>query len=274
MEHSFDILHAKHYGIAEAVMIKNFQFWIAKNKANKTHQYDDRTWTYNSVKAFEELFPYLTSSQIRRCLESLVEKGVLIKGDYNKNKYVRTSWFAFNNESMFLNQQMDLSNSTNGIDDYNKCITDNKPNEKPNNNPPISPKGESVNIDYKGLSAAVNDWLEYKEKEKKQKYKGPKSVQAMINSLYQMSNGNPDKAMAIVQFSMGNNYAGLIDPTQSKYKSASAQQQSTNAPVKHKVEYYNIRWPDNVKICTEEQLEQIRQGNPEETFEVVRKYQA
>jgi hypothetical protein len=140
------------------------------------------------------------------------------------------------------------------------------------NNPPLSPKGESVNIDYKGLDAAVNDWLEYKEKEKKQKYKGPKSVQAMINSLYQMSNGNPDKAMAIVQFSMGNNYAGLIDPTQSKYKSASTSQQSINSPVKHKVEYYNNRWPDNVKICTEEQFEQIRQGNPEESFVVVRKF--
>ena len=133
MEHSFDILHAKHYGITEAVMIKNFQFWIAKNKANKTHQYDDRTWTYNSVKAFEELFPYLTSSQFRRCLESLVEQGVLIKGEYNKNKYVRTSWFAFNNESMFLNQQMELSNSTNGNDENNKCITDSKPNDKPDN---------------------------------------------------------------------------------------------------------------------------------------------
>lgn len=144
--------------------------------------------------------------------------------------------------------------------------------QRNNNNPPLSPKGESVSIDLKGLDAAVNDWLEYKEKEKKQKYKGPKSVQAMINSLYQMSNGNPDKAMAIVQFSMGNNYAGLIDPTQSKYKSASAQQQSTNTPVKHKVEYYNTRWPDNVKICTEEQFEQVRQGNPEESYTVVRKF--
>jgi hypothetical protein len=56
------------------------------------------------------------------------------------------------------------------------------------------------------------------------------------------------------------------------YQSSSPPQQSINSPVKHKVEYYNVRWPDNVKICTEEQLEQIRQGNPEETFEVVRKF--
>jgi hypothetical protein len=130
MDHSFDINFAKRYGLTEAIMIKNFQFWILKNKANKTHQYDERTWTYNSVKAFEELFPYLKPSQIRRCIESLVEQGVLIKGDYNANRYVRTSWFAFANESVFINQQMDLSNLTNGAANNDKSITDSKPDEE------------------------------------------------------------------------------------------------------------------------------------------------
>lgn len=133
MEHSFDIYHAQHYGLNEAIMIKNFQFWINKNKANGSHQYDERTWTYNSVKAFEELFPYLKPSQIRRCLESLVEQGVLIKGEYNKNPYDRTSWFAFNNESTFLIQQLDLSNLTNGDLKFANSHTDTKPNTKPNN---------------------------------------------------------------------------------------------------------------------------------------------
>lgn len=130
MDHSFDINFAKRYGLTEAIMIKNFQFWIAKNKANEVHQYDGRTWTYNSVKAFEELFPYLKPSQVRRCLESLIEQGILIKGDYNKNRYVRTSWYAFANESMFLNQQMHLANLTNGDEENDKCITDTNPDEQ------------------------------------------------------------------------------------------------------------------------------------------------
>jgi len=133
MEHSFNIHYAQRYGLHEAIMIKNFQFWIWKNKANGSHKYDDRTWTYNSVKAFEELFPYLSSSQIRRCLESLVEQGVLIKGEYNKNPYDRTSWFAFRDESTFLIQQLDLSNLTNGNDEFDNSHTDSKPNTKLNN---------------------------------------------------------------------------------------------------------------------------------------------
>ena len=130
MQHSFNIYYAQRYGLTEAVLINNFQFWIGKNRANKSHQYDERTWTYNSVKAFEELFPYLKSSQIRRGLESLVDQKVLIKGEYNKTPYDRTSWYAFLDESAFLNNQLDLSNLTNGNAGNDNSIPDSKPDEQ------------------------------------------------------------------------------------------------------------------------------------------------
>jgi len=133
VEHLFNIHHAQRYGLHEAIMIKNFQFWIVKNKANKNHNHDGKTWTYNSVRAFEEIFPYLTTWQIRKCLDSLVSQGILVKGNYHKNGYERSSWYAFANESLFLDSQIDLCSTSNGIDEDNKCITDNKPNDKPNN---------------------------------------------------------------------------------------------------------------------------------------------
>ncbi|MBX9267228.1 hypothetical protein [Chromobacterium violaceum] len=101
--HSFDIAHAAMYGVEEAVFINNMAFWIAKNKANARHLYDGRTWTYNSIKAFGELFPYLSEKQIRRVLESLVRHGVIMKGNYNDQGYDRTLWYAFVDESIFLN---------------------------------------------------------------------------------------------------------------------------------------------------------------------------
>ncbi len=74
MEHSFDIEHAKKYGVDVAIVLKNLQFWIMKNKANNRHFYEGRTWTYNSVKAFAELFPYWTERQIIRILKTMEEK--------------------------------------------------------------------------------------------------------------------------------------------------------------------------------------------------------
>lgn len=102
MNHSFDIEHARLYGIPEAILIANFQFWISQNRANGTHQHDGRTWTYNSVKAFGILFPYMTADKIRRALESLESQKVVVTGFYSTRPGDRTKWFAFADEAKFL----------------------------------------------------------------------------------------------------------------------------------------------------------------------------
>lgn len=112
----FDESLAVKYGVNEAIMISNMQFWIQKNKANKTHFYDNHYWTYNSVNAFIELFPFWTEKQIRSILEKLQEKGVLIKGNYNKNKYDKTSWYAFADEDLFLNNNTKSSEPSRKFD--------------------------------------------------------------------------------------------------------------------------------------------------------------
>jgi hypothetical protein len=115
MMHSFDIEHAQLYGMPEAVLITNFQHWITKNRANGTHFHDGRTWTYNSVKAFSELFPYLSIKQIRRALAHLIEKSVLIAGNYNKTPTNHTLWYAFVDEARFLGGKTELPKRANRI---------------------------------------------------------------------------------------------------------------------------------------------------------------
>ena len=84
MEHHFNTDHAVKYGIEEAIVINNLVFWITKNKANRKHYLNDRTWTYNTYKAFSEIFPYWNEH-------------------YNKSGYDRTCWYAFVDEISFLN---------------------------------------------------------------------------------------------------------------------------------------------------------------------------
>jgi len=92
MNHSFNIEDAKKYGVNCAVILENIRFWVAKNKANEKHLYDGHTWTYNSVKAFGDLFPYLTEKQIRGALDKLVASDEVQKGNYNPNPYDKTTW--------------------------------------------------------------------------------------------------------------------------------------------------------------------------------------
>lgn len=116
MNYSFDVDVATKYGVNEAILIGNLQFWLLKNKANKTHCYDDRTWTYNSIQAFATLFPFWTAKQVRRVLDSLISKEVIVTGNYNKSAYDRTLWYAFNDESKWLGgfAQNENSKSPNG----------------------------------------------------------------------------------------------------------------------------------------------------------------
>jgi hypothetical protein len=64
MNHTFNIDIAKKFGLEEAILLENFAFWIAKNKANKKHFYENSTWTYNSASALFELFPYWSERKI------------------------------------------------------------------------------------------------------------------------------------------------------------------------------------------------------------------
>ena len=73
---------------------------------------------------------------------------------------------------------------------------------------------------------ALDMWLEYK-KEKRQTYKS-RGLAALKKNLLQLSNGNPEYAKAIVEYSMGNNYTGLFAPKNNGVNSYEQQQRTFN----------------------------------------------
>ena len=85
MQHHFDIEIAEAYGLNEAIILNNIRFWVIHNEANGTNFHDGRYWTYNSMKAFEKLFPYMKPFAIRTALKTLEENGLIITGNYNKS---------------------------------------------------------------------------------------------------------------------------------------------------------------------------------------------
>lgn len=94
MPHCFEVELAQKYGILEAILLNYFRFWIQKNEANDVHFHDGTYWTYNSVKAFCDLFPYASTKMIRNAIDHLIDEGLLITGNYNKSPYDKTLWYA------------------------------------------------------------------------------------------------------------------------------------------------------------------------------------
>lgn len=126
MQHSFNIELAKEYGILEAIIINNLFFWIEKNKANNVSYYDGTYWTYNSIKALNELFPYASERKISYALKHLEEEGIIKTGNYNKLAYDRTLWYAFTEKGISILQKccFHFTKSTNGFYKSDEPIPD------------------------------------------------------------------------------------------------------------------------------------------------------
>ena len=113
MIHFFDIDIAKRYGVLSAVLLQNLQHWIEKNKANGKNFFDGHYWTYNSRKAFTELFPYATARQVDTALKKLIDDGVIITGNYNTSAYDRTLWYAITEKGISILQKCKMENTKN-----------------------------------------------------------------------------------------------------------------------------------------------------------------
>ncbi len=162
MDHSFNVQVAKHYGVNEAIMLNNLYFWVEKNRANKKNFHDGRYWTYNSQEAFTELFPYWSRHKIQRILSSLEQSGLILKGNYNKNNYDRTTWYSLTDQALNIYQQpivqnctMDRGDSHNGSCETAQPIPDSKPNSKQDSTD--SPAAKNGNVPYSEIVSLYNN---------------------------------------------------------------------------------------------------------------------
>ena len=122
--HIFDPEIAAQVGLNAAVIYQNLKFWCDKNAANDRHFHDGKYWTYNSAKAFDVLFPYLTKNQIRTAMLKLENADLITVGNFNGSAYDRTKWFC-------VSDQIHLGKNPNGFAPKPEPIPDGKPDRKP-----------------------------------------------------------------------------------------------------------------------------------------------
>ncbi|HNX82183.1 MAG TPA: hypothetical protein PKL77_08575 [Candidatus Omnitrophota bacterium] len=180
MTHQFDIDVAQEYGVNAAIILNNIAFWVVKNEANEENFIDGRYWTYNSVTAFNRLFPYLTPCQIRYAINKLIEEEIIITANYSQDRRDRTTWYALTEKGRCICKipQMHLLINANAFENNSKCINSNINNnilpdvnaDINTDNPPISPKGETPAKPKKSKSEDFNEfWAIYPRKDGKKK---------------------------------------------------------------------------------------------------------
>lgn len=206
-------------------MLSNIVYWLKENHANNRNVHEGRVWTYNSRKAFTEIFPYWTDKQIYRILQSLIEQGALLAGMFSEDKRDRTMWYSVTDDiyasCIVPNGTVHCPKTDSPLSQNGQCIllydTDNKQQiETTNRNilPPIIPlKGESPKkpkADFKKLAddfvATIEEddwreliayWLDYKIDIKKP-LKCQKSLSMFAKRLKRESGGDIERARAFI----------------------------------------------------------------------------
>lgn len=140
MNYNFNLGIAAEYGLAESVFLQNIAYWVLQNKSNNIHFYENRYWTYNTQKAFTQLFPFWTRQNLRRVIDSCKKHGLIITGNFNKIVYDRTNWYTLSDKGLSLFSILNDRNLVNN----NQNLGDNQPGQwlestktMVANNPPI-----------------------------------------------------------------------------------------------------------------------------------------
>lgn len=178
MKHLFDVEIAVKYGVNAAILLENIGYWIKQNEANEINFYDGFYWTYNSRKAYRELFPYLSERQINTAFQKLIDDGLIITGNYNKSAYDHTLWYA-------------LTDKGKSILHFDIIETDKMSNGLRQNVEPIPYINHSLNttikhitINYAEISEMFNSICKSYPNVKKLSDARKKTIKARFNSGY------------------------------------------------------------------------------------------
>jgi len=100
MINQFNSNIAVKFNINTAIFVQELAQWTFYNLVNKHNIHDGLCWSFNSLEAYTEIFPYWTRRQLETVINNAIKDGLVAKGNYNKHKYDRTCWYALTYEAL------------------------------------------------------------------------------------------------------------------------------------------------------------------------------
>ena len=231
--HSFSVELAATLGLEKTLILQHFYYWHLANKDNEGMFKDNHTWFFTSRKNILQVFPYLSERKIRDAIDRLVEKGYLLKGNYNTDKMKKTNWYALTEKSLVLFDRP----SDNKSNDWSKCPTkdilnkdnniekesidksipkkEEKGNPSPNNQKEtplserkISRKREkTLPFDNEELRSMWEELIKYPEWQKKTDH----AIDLRLKTLSKLANGDVNYAIAIVRQTLEKGWQDFYD---------------------------------------------------------------
>lgn len=189
MTHSFDVDIAVEYGLTEAILLNNIAFWVKQNRLNENNYFNGLYWTYNSIKAFTGLFPYLSRETIKRALKHLKDEGLIVVGDFSGDRFKRTNYYSLtekglsvlqkSNTRLAQNEPHERLNLTQSIFNKNTDSTVINNTDINNNNIPLISPLEKLDLMFEEFWKAYPNRRKYNKRGCRQKYGRIENIEAV-----------------------------------------------------------------------------------------------
>lgn len=99
VHHSFDINLACELGSTDlAILVHHFAHWIGINSRSERNFHEGKYWTYQTMNEILNHFPYWSLKHLKTLIEKLVKMGILLKGNFNSDKFNKTAWYTLSSE--------------------------------------------------------------------------------------------------------------------------------------------------------------------------------
>lgn len=86
-------------GLNEAIFVGQLHYWLKTSK----HTREDQKWVYNTLKEWNEQFPFWSLATLKRVITSCQEQGLIRTGEFNKAAADRTRWYTIEYDNHRLN---------------------------------------------------------------------------------------------------------------------------------------------------------------------------
>ncbi len=83
---------AKEIGLHEAVILQQIHYWLERS----THLINGCHWIYNTYQAWQQQFPFLSLSAIRKAIARLEGLNLLKTERFDKQSWNQTKWYSIN----------------------------------------------------------------------------------------------------------------------------------------------------------------------------------
>ena len=84
---------ARDYGLRESVIAT--YLWELLDRDMASIERNGRVWTRISQRMITVALPFMSVDMARRSLKKLVEEGIIIRAEFNDDKFDRTHWYTF-----------------------------------------------------------------------------------------------------------------------------------------------------------------------------------